>query len=90
MYSFHLFKRLPDGIKIDELNQHGVALNLDYTKGNTEAVLFAYRNFYVELLVDCTSDEILCVSCFKSLRRLTPYLQFIDISEITSLLSCKP
>ena len=90
MYSFHLFKRLSDRVQIDELNQHGVPLNLDYRKGNAEAVLFAYHNFYVELLVDCRSDEILCVSCFRSLHRLTPYLQTIDISEITSLLSYKP
>lgn len=88
MYSFHLFKRLPPDVQIDQLRQDGVALDLAYSVRSAEAVLFAYNNFYVELLVACYVDEILSLKCFKSLKKLEPYLHQIDISEITPLLSC--
>lgn len=88
VYSFHSFKRLPADVQIDQLSVNGVALDLAYTVRSTEAVLFAYNNFYVELIVERYIDEILALKCFKSLKRLEPYLQQVDISEISVLLFC--
>lgn len=87
MYSFHRFKRLPADVQTDELCRHGVALDLAYAVHAAEAVLFAYDNFYVELVVERQTDEILSLKCFKSLKKLAPYLPQIDIGEITALLS---
>lgn len=87
MYSFHAFKRLPAERQMDELNAHGIGLDLACAVRNAEAVLFAYNNFYVELLLECVSDEILSLTCFKSPKKLDPYLQQVDISEITVLLT---
>lgn len=87
MYSIHLFKRLLPDAQSDELCRHGIALDLAHTVRSAEAVLFAYNNFYVELVVERYTDEILAIKCFKSLKRLEPYLPQIDIGEITALLS---
>lgn len=88
MYSFHRFKALPQEIQVDQLSAKGVALDLAYTAKSTEAVLFAYNDFYIELVVEKYTDEILAVKCFKSVKKLQPYFMQIDISEITALLSC--
>lgn len=75
-------------MKISELNHHGVALDLAYAVRTTEAVLFAYNDFYVELVVQRYTDEILMLQCFKSSKKLAPYLHQVDISDISALLSC--
>ena len=75
-------------MQIDVLNQEGIALDLACTAKTAEGVLFAYNDFYVELVVEKYSDEILALKCFKSTRRLHPYLPQVDISQITSLLAC--
>ncbi len=87
MYSFHLFKRLPADVRIDELNEHGISLDLARADGLAEKVLFAYNNFYVELVVERYTDAIITLTCFKSGKRLEPYLPQVDIGEITFLLS---
>lgn len=88
MYTFPQFKALSAELQIDELGQHGISLDLDCNLQGSEAVLFAYRDFYVELVVVKHTDEILCVNCFRNLNLLEPYLQQIDISEINTLLLC--
>lgn len=87
MYSFHQFSRLPAEVQLDELNAAGVALDLAYSLQAAEAVLFAYDDFYVEMLVARHTDEILALKSFRSLKRLEPFLHQVDISEITVLLS---
>lgn len=89
MYSLRQFKRLPTSVQMAQLNRNGVPLDLAYQVKTVETVLFAYNDFYVELLVAAHTDEILCLKVFKSLRKLAPYLPQVDISSITALLSCK-
>lgn len=87
MYRLHQFKKLSTGLQIKQLEKHGIALDLAYTAKSTEAVLFAYHDFYVELIVEKYTDEILAVKSFKCLRKLDPYLRQVDISAIENLLS---
>ena len=88
LYSFKQFQSLPAEMQIEQLSQHGIALDLAYSIKSAEAVLFAYCDFYVELLLEKYTDEILSIKIFKSLNKLEPYLPQIDITEITALLSC--
>lgn len=88
MYSFPCFKALDNEAQIEELSLRGIALDLTYAIADTEAVLFAYNDFYVELVVEKISDEIISLRCFKSVRKLAPYLHQIDIGEISVLLTC--
>lgn len=86
MYTFKQFNALSNELQIDELAQHGVSLDPDCKLQGSEAVLFAYSDFYVELVVIKHTDEILSINCFQNLNRLAPYLEQIDISEINVLL----
>lgn len=88
MYSFHRFQNLPANLQIDQLSVHGIVLDLAHSIKGAEAVLFAYHDFYVELLMVKQTDEILSLRCFKSTKKLEPYLRQIDITEITVLLAC--
>lgn len=88
MYTFQQFKRLPAEKQLEQLTRHGITLDLWYSIHGAEAVLFAYHIFYVELVVEKYTDEILSVHCFQSTLKLAPYLQQIDITEITALLAC--
>jgi hypothetical protein len=88
MYTFQQFKALPAELQLDELGLNGVSLDLDCNLQGSEAVLFAYSDFYVELVVAKHTDDILCVNCFRGLDMLEPYLDQIDISEINPLLLC--
>lgn len=85
LYSFYRFKALPKDVQLDELNRHGVELDLSCTVATAEAVLFAYNGFYVELLVQKHTDEILNLTCFKSMKKLEPYLSQVDISDVLHL-----
>jgi hypothetical protein len=88
MYSFHRFKVLPAEQQIEQLSLHGIALDLASSIKSAETVLFAYNDFYVELMVIKCTDEIHSLKCFKSTKRLEPYLHQVDITEITALLAC--
>lgn len=79
---------MPTHLQIEQLQQEGIPLDLAFTSAGAEGVLFAYNDFYVELVVECSTDEILAIHCFKSLQKLERYLQQIDISEIVDLLQC--
>ena len=88
LYNFHFFKMLSAEKQLDELSQHGIPFDLEYSTNGAEAVLFGYHDFYVELVVEKYTDAILNTRCFRNLKKLAPYLPQIDISEITSLLAC--
>ena len=87
-YSLQHFKKLPVEKQLEQLTLSATHLDLDHCTGGAEAVLFTYGDFYVELIVEKYSDAVLSVNCFRSTRKLAPYLQRINISEITALLSC--
>ncbi len=75
-------------MQINQLSLHGIGLDLAYCTKGAEAVLFAYLDFYVELVVEKYTDEILSINCFSSTKKLEPYLHQVDITDITSLLAC--
>lgn len=89
LYAFHQFKMLNTYVQITHLNESGISLDLYYSCGNREHVLFAYNNFYVELIVEKITDEIITLHCFQSVKKLSPYLDQINISPITILLQCQ-
>ncbi|QEC57802.1 hypothetical protein FSB75_18465 [Flavisolibacter ginsenosidimutans] len=78
---------LPLSVQLDQLNSQGIPLDLAWMQRATEAVLFAYGDFYVELVVEKFTDEIVSVKCFKNTKRLEPYLRQISLAEILPLLS---
>lgn len=86
MVSLKRFNTLSSKLQIHLLMEEGVLLDLAMTRRNAEVVLFAYDDFYVELVVSPRTDDILSIRAFQSLERLEPYLQQIDLSEITALL----
>lgn len=86
MYSFHQYKKFSSERQIELLNRDGVPLDLACATRSDEVVLFAYNDFYVELGVATQSDEIVFIRCFRSVKKLEPYLRQIDIDEITALL----
>ena len=88
MYSFHQFKTLSGEIQVNELSLYGIGLDLACAVNGAEAALFAYNDFYVELVVETFTDDILALRCFRSTRKLDRYLKQIDISEINPLLDC--
>jgi hypothetical protein len=88
MYNYRGFKALSQEMQIEQLGLHGIGLDLERWNRGKEAVLFAYGSFYVELLVERYTDEILGVKCFQSTKWLAPYLHQVNIDEITSLLTC--
>lgn len=88
LYSFYCFKRLPAERQLEQLILHATPLDLWYCIPGAEVVLFAYHNSYVELVVEKYTDEIHFIKCFRSVRKLTPYLHQIDITEIITLLAC--
>lgn len=88
MYSFRRFQQLPFEIQIQQLSVRGIALDLVCSKETVESVLFAYKDFYIELVVVKYTDEILSLRCFKRVKNIERYLHQIDITEITALLSC--
>lgn len=78
---------MPVGQQIDELALHGISLDLVCSLRGSEGVLFAYRDFYIELVVVKHTDDIICLNCFKDFDMLEPYLQQVDISEVAALLA---
>lgn len=88
MYTLQRFKALFPEKQLQQLTSHGISLDLAFCIDSTEAIVFAYNDFYVELVVEKVSDDIIAINCFRSVKKLTPYLHQVDISEITSLLAC--
>lgn len=86
MYTFQRFQTLFPETQLHELSLHAVSLDLAYDTNGAEAVLFSYHDFYVELVVEKITDDILSIKCFRSAKKLEPYLHQIDISEINALL----
>ena len=88
MYSFRRFQKLPSETQIEQVSVHGIALDLVCSGETEESVLFAYNDFYIELMMAKCTDEILSLRCFRRVKKLERYLHQIDISEITVLLAC--
>lgn len=87
MYTFYQFKALSAETQIEELSFYGISLDLAYDTEGAEAVLFAYHDFYVELVVEKYTDDILTITCFRHTKKLEPYLCQIDLTEINVLLA---
>jgi|GEM_PF-6653932 len=85
--SFHQFRSLPLHRKIRHVRDSSVDLGLGITGSSTHSCLYACHDFYVETIVDRFSGVVLDAKPFKSMRRLTPYLELVSIQEITILLS---
>jgi hypothetical protein len=88
VYTFDRFLELPLELQIDQLALHGISLDLACDLHGSEGVLFAYRDFYIELVVAKHTDDILCLKCFEGLDMLEPYLAQVDIDEVAPLLLC--
>lgn len=87
MISFSQFKQLSPDLQSNYLITEGVNLDLKLTKRNIEVALFAVHDFYAEVYFQHKTSEILRITCFRSLKKLNPYLSQIDIDDITILLS---
>jgi hypothetical protein len=85
LLSFQQFKSLHTYVQIKVLFEKAISMDLLYSLDGCEYVLFAYNNFYIELVVNAKTTEIFQVRCFKSVKKLEPYLPYIDISQILIL-----
>jgi hypothetical protein len=84
--TIHHFKNLDATGKLSYLEHYGVFLEVSRYQKNVEVVLYALKNFYVEVFIT-PYNEILNISCFKDMQKLDAYLSQVNISEIEILLS---
>lgn len=86
--SLRRFQSLSLYQKLRFLHDHATPLKINYQAASTEADLYCYSDYYIELIAESRTNEVLRVNAFRSLKKLMPYLSQIDIGEITVLLSC--
>lgn len=88
MLSVQQFKRLSLIKKHYLLNKEGIDLSAIFTRKESR-ILFSLYGFYVEVIFMRTSSEIKSLTCFTDLEKLEPYLEHINIDDLTILLSSK-
>jgi hypothetical protein len=94
----HQFQPVEDNITISQFNQlskfekygmlegYGTYLEISRIEDKCQVALFYLFNFYVEVWLDLQSDQLLNATAFRSITRLDPYLNKIDLSAIRELL----
>lgn len=85
MISVRQFNRSNIQFQSSYLNKHGECLNICLYKENSIVALFDLHGYYVEVYYDQETNMIKQVSCFKSLKKLEPFLKLINIDEIILL-----
>jgi hypothetical protein len=87
MISIHQFKRWQPDVQLDYLNSYGVALGISLVRKDMEVILFSLHDFYVRISYKRKTNKIKEVSCFRSMKKLEPFLDQVNIDEIIILLS---
>lgn len=72
--------------KIDLLYNHGVYVGKRKVNGKT-VVLYQLEGFYVQIFYKVYRRYISNINFFTSTKRLQPYLDQIDVAELTSCVS---
>lgn len=84
--SIHQYKRLSIHKKYSILNVEGIDLLALFTRKQSK-VLFSLYHFYVEVVFDRFTNEIRSLTCFTNAHKIEPYLEQINIDDLTILLS---
>ena len=86
MIKLKKFKKLDFEVQLHCLYGSGVNLELYRTINDLEVVLYALGNFYVEIYFNNDITRVIQISAFHSVKKLDPYLKYVDISEIEGFL----
>ena len=86
MVYLHDFRQLPVNKQYYILDKCGIELSALFTRKEAK-VLFSLYNFYVEIIYLRASREIKSLSSFLDVDRIEPYLEQINIDELTMILS---
>jgi len=87
MLSIHQFKRLNLKQKLFAIDRKGVDLSVALFAEKETSTLYWLNNFYVEIVFEKGTQRIESVRGFTDTKRLNPYLDQINIGELTILLS---
>ncbi len=80
--SLYHFKKLNQEKQFTNLLLYGVCVAMRNTDEHN-ILLFQLENFYVEIFLDIDYSKILCYRSFQDTDELYPYLEQIDISNVT-------
>ena len=86
MLSVRQFKKADIHAQSYYLNDHGVYLDVCIDKDGAKVALYALYDHYVEVYYEMNNFVVRKINCFKSLKRLEPFLPKINIDEINMLL----
>ena len=86
MITLRKFRKLDYEIQLHCLYGSGVNLELYRTIHDQEIVLYSLGNFYVEIFFNSEITSVLQINAFHSMKKLDPYLRYVDISEIEGFL----
>jgi hypothetical protein len=87
MLSIHQFRRLSLNQKLITLDRKAIDLSVALVTGTESRMLFSLYGFYVEVIFIKASPQIKMVRSFSSTKYLNPYLEQINIDDLTILLS---
>jgi hypothetical protein len=87
MVTIHQFKNLRQEHQIDCLKEFGAFLDLYRKQEENIVALYALESFYVELHIAKRSDRILEIRSFSNVKKLSPYLEQVNINAVTTLLA---
>lgn len=81
------FKKMQPGTQLDYLFNHGVNTGIYLFRKQKQVILFLLADFYVELPIDARRDSYGELKAYSFGKKLEPFLEQIDLSDIYSLLS---
>ena len=87
MLTLHQFKRLCIDSKLILLDKHCIDLSLALFTKEEASLLFYLFDFYVKVVFKKASVQIKSVTCFKDVKKVEPFLEQVNIDDVTILLA---
>ena len=75
------FRKLATDDQLITVITHGILL-LEFKRYNLVIQLFSLQGFYVEVISNCTTSEVLVITTFIDVDELDHILETIDLSEL--------
>ncbi|MEI6948381.1 hypothetical protein V9K67_14385 [Paraflavisolibacter sp. H34] len=89
MLKIHQLKNKSFLFQCRYLERQGVYLDVLLVRRTAFVALYGVHDYYAELHFDRQSGKVVRICCFTSARKLQPFLQRIDIGEVTTLLATR-
>jgi hypothetical protein len=85
MLTFEEYLLLNEDLQSQVLSWDGVYLQIARNAASLSVELYSLYNFYVEIYFDKETEEPVFLKPFQDLRKLDPYLETIDLTEILGI-----